>query len=245
MLVESSTEQVAPILIVNGVLDSTTYRNLRDVVIKTAMEAPRAVVVDVDHLTVRSSSAWSVFTSARWHVSTWPDVPIILACSNIRRTRAITASGVTKYVPVYPSREAALAAADEVAVIVRHRARAVLPAGQASIHVARGMIHQWLTTWSQSHLIPAVSTVATIFVENVLEHTDSDAVLIVEKYRDTITVAVQDCSHQPAVRHEAATTGAELVSGLAIVSALCRTWGSTPTSSGKTVWGALGSENRL
>ena len=34
-------------------------------------------------------------------------------------------------------------------------------------------------------------------------------------------------------------------SGLAIVSALSRAWGSTPTSSGKTVWAVIGSENQL
>ena len=35
------------------------------------------------------------------------------------------------------------------------------------------------------------------------------------------------------------------VSGLAIVSALSRAWGSTPTSSGKTVWAVIGPENQL
>ena len=35
------------------------------------------------------------------------------------------------------------------------------------------------------------------------------------------------------------------VSGLAIVDALSRAWGSTPTSSGKTVWAVIGPENQL
>lgn len=38
---------------------------------------------------------------------------------------------------------------------------------------------------------------------------------------------------------------AHTVSGLAIVAALSRSWGSTPTANGKTVWAVLGSENRL
>ncbi|CNJ97610.1 stas domain-containing protein [Mycobacterium tuberculosis] len=35
------------------------------------------------------------------------------------------------------------------------------------------------------------------------------------------------------------------MSGLAIVDALSREWGSTPTSSGKTVWAVIGPENQL
>lgn len=35
------------------------------------------------------------------------------------------------------------------------------------------------------------------------------------------------------------------VSGLAIVAALSRAWGSSPTSSGKTVWAIIGPENQL
>jgi hypothetical protein len=107
------------------------------------------------------------------------------------------------------------------------------------------MIDGWLTAWSCDRLIPVASTVATVFIENVLEHTDSAPVLIVETCQDTVTVAVEDGSHRPAGRHEDAGSGADIVSVLAIVSVLCRAWGSTPTSSGKTVWALVGSENRL
>jgi hypothetical protein len=94
-------------------------------------------------------------------------------------------------------------------------------------------------------LIPVAATVATVFIENVLAHTDSAPVLIAESYRGVITVAVEDNSQQPAARHEDGVRGADTVSGLAIVAALCRAWGSTPTSSGKTVWAVIGRENQL
>lgn len=85
----------------------------------------------------------------------------------------------------------------------------------------------------------------TVFVENVLDHTESAPVLIVESHRDTVTVAVEDNSFALPGRHEDADRGADIVSGLAIVSALCRVWGATPTSSGKTVWGSVGREDRI
>jgi hypothetical protein len=110
--------------------------------------------------------------------------------------------------------------------------------------LARALIGEWLTAWAQSHLIPVASTVATVFVENVLDHTDSAPVLIVESYQDTVTVAVEDDNPVPAGRIET-ESGAETLSGLSIVSALCRAWGSTPSSSGKTVWALVGRENQL
>jgi anti-anti-sigma factor len=233
------------VLTADGVLDSSTYRGLRDTVIKVALDEPRAVIVDVNGLSVPSDSAWSVFTSARWHVSTWPDVPILLVCAQPQVRRAITICGVARYVPVHPTRESALDAARGQSLRVRRRARTQLPATKASGALARATVTEWLTGWDKRGLIPVAATVATVFIENVLEHTDSAPVLIVESYQDTVTVAVEDGSdHQPG-RHEDPDRGAAIVSGLAIVSALCRSWGSTPTSSGKTVWALVGLENQL
>lgn len=232
------------LLYADGLLDSSTYRGLRDAVIKAALDEPRAVIVDVNRLAVPSATAWSVFTSARWHVNIWPDVPIALVCSDIMSRRAIAACGVTRYVPVHPTAHAALAATHDLIMNARRRGRAQLPRSPVAIRLARAMLHEWLTAWSVDHLIPVVSTVATVFVENVLEHTQSAPVLIAERCNDTVTIAVEDCSQFLAVRHEE-RSGAQAVSGLAIVSCLCRAWGSTPTPGGKTVWALVGSENEL
>lgn len=232
-------------LMVTGVLDSTTYRGLRDAIIKAALDEPRAVIVDVNELSVSSESAWSVFTSARWHVSVWPDVPILLVCEHQRSLRAITAMGVSRYVPVYPTRDSALKAAADRSSHGRRRAKTQLPGTRVSVGLARAMVTDWLSRWDKRELIPAAATVATIFVENVLDHTESAPVLIVESYQDIVTVAVEDGSDVQPVRHEDPNRGADIVSGLAIVSALCREWRSTPRSSGKTVWALVGPENKL
>lgn len=232
-------------LVVDGVLDSSTYRGLRDSVIKAALEEPKAVIVDVNALSVPSASAWSVFTSARWHVSTWPDVPILLACAHPLVRRAIKGGGVARYVPVYPDRESALDAVRSQSLVIRRRARTELPAVPASISLARTVVTDWLTKWERLELIPVAATVATVFVENVLEHSDSTPVLIVESFRDAVTVAVEDGSDHLASLHEDPDRGADIVSGLAMVAALSRAWGSTPTSSGKTVWALVGRENQL
>jgi hypothetical protein len=238
-------EQDVPILVMEGVLDSSTYRSARDVVIKAALDEPLAVIADVNELSVPSASAWSVFTSARWHVRIWPGVPILIVCGQTQTRRAIAARGVDRYVPVHPTREAALNTVPGRPLPVRRRARTELPIAPVSIDLARAMVIDRLTRWDARDLIPVAATVATVLVENVIDHTDSAPVLIVESYRDAVTVAVEDGSDRLPERHEGASRGAELVSGLAIVSALCRAWGTIPTPTGKSVWGLVGRENQL
>lgn len=239
------THEDVPTLVVEGLLDSSTYRTLRDAVIKAAIDEPRAVIVDTDRLHAPSASAWSAFTSARWHVSIWPDVPILLVCAEPRVQREIAKAGVTRYVPVHSTLELALDAVRDQTLQVRRRARTELARNISSLDIARSVVTDWLTQWDIREVIPVAATVATVFIENVLDHTESAPVLIVESYQDSVTVAVEDHSFHLPGRHEDADRGADIVSGLAIVSALCRVWGATPTSSGKTVWGSVGREDHL
>ncbi len=232
------------VLTPHGVLDSSTYRSLRDRIIKAALEEPHAVIVDVTDLVVPAESAWVVFTSARWHVGTWPEVPLMLVCEHPAGRSAIARNGVTRYVPVYPSLEAAIDSVACVGVPVRRRARAELPAQLTSLSRARELVTQWLTAWSQTELIPVTKVVVTAFVENVLQHTDCVPCVRLEFDGSAVTVAVEDADHAPAGVREYLRPN-EAPSGLRVVAALCRAWGNSPTSTGKTVWAVIGPENRL
>jgi anti-anti-sigma factor len=244
VVVSADTAGTVCVLTIDGVLDSTTYLDVRDAVIKAALDEPHAVLIDVDALDVPASTAWSVFTSARWYVSTWPDVPIVLVCSQPARRRTIELNSVTRYVPVHPTIDAALAALTD-GRRARRRARIELPASLASLRRAREFVAEWLGEWSHQALIAVATVVVNVFVENVLQHTASVPVLILESNGKAVTVSVQDDSSTPAARHEDPYRGGERVSGLAIVASVCRAWGSTPTPSGKTVWAVLGPENQL
>ena len=231
-------------LTVDGVLDSHTYLQLRNRVIEKALDEPRAVLIDVNALRVPASSLWKVFTSARWHVSIWPDVPIILICAHPGRQRIIARSGVTRYVPVHASVEAALASLT-VGRPTRWRTSTELPSSLASLGKARELVAEWLAAWSHVELVPVATVVVNVFVENVLQHTACTPVLVLESDGEAVTISVQDDSSIPAARHEDPHLGGDRVSGLAIVASVCRAWGSTPMPSGKTVWAVLGPENQL
>jgi STAS domain-containing protein len=244
LVVSADTTGAACLLTIDGVLDSSTYLQLRDAIIKAALDEPQAVLVDVDELDVPASSAWSVFTSARWHVSTWPDVPIMLVCSDAGRRGTIKRSGVTRYVPVHNTIEAATAAHGD-ARRPRRRVRTDLPESLVALRMARKFVAEWLAAWSQTDLIAVATVVVNVFVENVLQHTANAPVVVLESDDAAVTISVRDGSSTPAARHEDPYRGGDNVSGLAIVASVCRAWGSAPTPSGKTVWAVVGPENQL
>ncbi|MCG7597659.1 STAS domain-containing protein [Mycobacterium sp. PSTR-4-N] len=232
------------LITVAGTLDSWTYRDVRDAVIKAALDQHDAVVVDVSGLTAPAITAWAAFTSARWHVSVWPDVPLVLVCDDDAERSRIERSGITRYVPVV-SDEVAAASAIGHRAHFRHRARTTLDVSATTVTAARRFVRQCLTAWSCHDATLTASAVVTVLVENVLTHTRSHPVVTVERVEDRVTVAVSDDDPRAAVRHENVDNGAHTVSGLAVVAALSRAWGSIPTAGGKTVWALIGPENRL
>jgi anti-anti-sigma regulatory factor len=226
------------------VLDAANSAALRDTIMKATLDEPSAVIVNVTALQVPEQAGWSIFISARWQVDTRPDVPIVLVCANRGSRDAITRAGVARFMPVYPTEKGAMKAIGRLARRNVRHAHAQLPANLNSLRESRKLVREWLTAWSKPGLIPVALVVVNVFVENVLEHTGSDPVVRIECDGPTATIAVADASSAPAVRVASPPKGID-VSGLAIVDALSRAWGSTPTSSGKTVWAIIGPENQL
>lgn len=240
-----STTEVAgsSVLTVEGVLSYTTYVQLRDVIVKAALDEPRAVVIDVTGLAVGDETALAVFVSAHWQVAEWPNVPMGLVCSHTRGQAALRRNGVTRYLPVYPTLQSATTELPDKALRnYRHRARATLPAEESSSRRCRELVSQWLTTWARTDFIHAVSTVATELVENALTQTDRTFSLRVETNGSTMTLAVQHTSTKTLTCRD---PNGEILFGEEIVAATSRVWGSYTTAAGTTVWAVIGPENRF
>jgi anti-anti-sigma factor len=244
LAVVTRTDKSVAVLSVEGVLDAGNSAPLRDSIMKATLDKPSAVIVNITALQVPEESALSAFISARWQLDAQPDVPIVLVCAHRTTHQAITRSGVTSFMPVYSTEKAAMKALDRLIRRTVRRADAELPANLTSLRESRRLVREWLTAWSQSKLIPVALVVVNVFVENVLEHTGSVPLMRIETDGATATIAVSDGSTSPALRLPSPTKGID-VSGLAIVDALSRAWGSTPTSTGKTVWAVIGPENQL
>ena len=244
LAVATRTDQSVVVLTVEGVLDTSNSGALRDVIMKATLDEPSAVMVNVTALQVAAESAWSTLIGARWQLRTKPNVPIVLVCADRATRDAITRREVAHFMPVYSTEKAAMKALDRLTRRAVRHADAELPANLTSLRESRRLVREYLTAWSQSPLIPVALVVVNVFVENVLEHTGSVPLMRVETDGATATIAVSDSSSTPALRLASPETGID-VSGLAIVEALSRAWGSAPTSSGKTVWAVIGPENQL
>jgi hypothetical protein len=231
------------VLTLAGVLDATTYAPIRDSIVRAALEEPDSVVIDVTDLSVREDPAWAVFTSARWQIVEWPNVPLAMVCAHGHGRNAARRNGVTRHVPMHPNLESALAelSADGL-TRYRRRSRASLPSQQSSIRRCRELTTGWLTEWARSDFIYVVSTVATELVEAALAETNRDFALRLETDGSTVSVAIQHVGVVNAVRRKSARDN---VSGLDLVVANSRAWGNYTTSAGNTVWAVVGPENRF
>jgi anti-anti-sigma regulatory factor len=97
------------VLSVSGVLDGTTYIRLRDAIKKTALEHPRAVIVEINQLDVVGESAWAVFPAAHRYITEGPDVPMALVCNADEGRKALCRNGIGRDVPAYAEVDAAIA----------------------------------------------------------------------------------------------------------------------------------------
>lgn len=221
-----------------GVLNLSTYRKVRDSVVKAALDEPAAVIVDVNDLRVDVHYAWSVFTSARWYVNQWPDIPMALVTTDVAAQLRLAGLSVTRYVPVFASVGAAANAVGTGTCRYRHRARAQFSRHDGGVRAAQMFVRNHLVAWSIYDKIPVATAVATVFIDNALSYTGTGCDLRVEATDEEVFLAVSDASSVPPVCHDRRPGGA--ASGLQIVARLCPRWGTTPTSDGKTVWARIG-----
>ena len=239
--VATSARGAVSVVTVEGVLDSTTYRTVRDAIIKAALDEPVGVVVDVAALDIPAPSACAVFTSARWQVSRWPDVPVLLACAPLGRREMLQRNGIGRFVPIHADVDSAADFAGVAASgAVRRRAQMQLRRDHRSLRQAQDFVTQCLLDWAYQTLISAAKVIATELVCNVLSHTASAPTLRVETLDGRVTIAVDDENDHPAALMEKSFR--RHLSGLEMVAALSRAWGSFPSPNGKTVWATIDAE---
>lgn len=235
------TRADASVVRLSGVLNASTYQQVRDSVIKVAVEESTAVIVDINDLEVRDEQSWAVFTSARWLVQQWPEVPIALVSSDPGVRKRLAERSVARYVPVYETLAAASHAIGGGKCPSRHRAHEYFGPYPSSVNSAMLFVHEYLVAWSMHDKIPVASTAVTVFAENALSHTNDGFDVRLEGTSEEVVIAVSDSSTVSAVRRE--RPRGSCPAGLDIVSALCRRWGNAPTSAGKTVWARIGPDD--
>ncbi len=221
-----------------GRLDLTTYRDLRDGLLKCAVDEPTAVIVRLgEGFDCATPAFMSVFTTVWLRVSEWPGVPLMLVGESPGHRRALAGSGGAPAVPRFTGLEAALAAVGPPPE--RTRDEMQLPDSLLSGLLARHFVREACERWFLSHVVHNAVTVATELVENAVRHGRSAPTLRLEVRNRRLTVAVRDESPDPPrePKPEPLRPGGW---GLTIVSSLSRTWGCYPwPRGGKVVWAVL------
>ncbi|MEV6876204.1 ATP-binding protein [Amycolatopsis sp. NPDC051128] len=215
-----------------GVLDRTTYPQLRDRLLEFAADSEDGVVVDIERLELRDRALARVFTLVARRVGDWPAIPFALVTGRPEQRAAL----VDRRVPVYPDHDTAEAALPRPA---RRRVSRLLARSPLASASARGFVRGVCGEWMVPELAEDAELIATELVENALRHTDSVPRLRLELRRRMLTVEVADESARPAVLREGLDPVAAGL-GLRLVTKVAKLWGSSRSGSGgKTVWAVL------
>ncbi|CAM3958197.1 hypothetical protein [Smaragdicoccus niigatensis] len=230
----------AVVLEPTGTLDSTSYLSLRDSIIKESVAEPRSIIVNVDRLAVPAPSAWAVFTSARWHIATWPAVPLSIAASDPEVRLIISRNRIERYVPCFATVEDALG--DSRRTPFRRRATVQLSNGVAGGVVGRTLIREALAMWDMEEFTAVCCIVGTHLIEMTAPITELSRFRI-EAGHDEVTVAIDEPSIRVRVRPET-PSGAEPVSEVDFLTSMCASWGTLPDPFGRQVlWAVCGRGN--
>jgi hypothetical protein len=225
-------DRVADCLVLTprGDLDQNAFGAVRRDLAAFAMDRPRAIVVVVDDLRIRSWGLLPAFWLPEPRASGWPAVPIVLVARDpaLRATVADVPAS-----PVHASLDDALG---ELAGIPPRRTAAIeLPPVAASSRRARVFVDTTSQRWNLPDHAPDAATVTVELVENSIVHAGTDLRLRLEPHNGGLVVAVRDGSPH-AVPHERDRRPG----GLRVVAHLAAEWGWSPDASGgKVVWAVL------
>jgi anti-sigma regulatory factor (Ser/Thr protein kinase) len=221
-----------------GRLDLSTYADFRDRLLKIAAEEPTALIVHLtDDFNVTSTAELSVFTTVWMRVSEWPGVPVMVVAGDHHHRKALAVTGVTRFVPHFPSVREALDAVGKPRARRRHEV--VLPRSTSSPRLARAFVRDTCARWNLLPLVDDAVLVVSELVENSVRHAGSGAMLRLELRTGQFVIAVHDEDADPPELRPL-TLDQPGGRGLPLVEALSRAWGTSPhPGGGKVIWAVL------
>jgi anti-anti-sigma regulatory factor len=235
--IDQSFRDGAAVVVPYGVLDLASYAELRDTLVKCAIELPRGIVVDVGGLRVPTTATLAVFSSVWMQVSDWPGVPIVLVAGRELDRRRLGRTTITRVMPVYASVEEALDKLGEPPQ--RRRTILELPDEPASVAAGRRFVEVTCVRWGCPEVLRDAVLVASELIENAVRHAHGDPRLRLELGGPLLTVAVYDDDPAPPQMINSSMTAPGHL-GLVMVAKLAKSWSSAPTlSGGKVVWAVL------
>ncbi|GIE31557.1 hypothetical protein Ait01nite_046020 [Actinoplanes italicus] len=221
----------------SGELRLSDSAPLRERLLKCLADQPDALLIDLSGMRVEQPLALAIFTAVLRQAARWPGTPI-LCYSPTGDTRELLSAKAYHRLPIFGSREAALAHLHDGRLTVPSISEELLPVGGSSRH-ARDVATEACLRWDLPDLIAPASLIVTELVANVVDHARTMMTLRLSLRPRYLNLAVRDGSHAPPVAAIPAHPEAKRGRGLLLVNELAYSWGHLPSDHGKVVWAAL------
>ncbi|MFJ7214753.1 ATP-binding protein [Amycolatopsis sp. NPDC098790] len=222
--------------LVTGTLDIESYPELRDGLLKIAVESPDGLIADIDALAIRDPALVTLFSLVAMRIGDWPGIPFCVVTGRAEHRTMFSDRTVDRFVPLHEDLETA---ESRLSPPPRRRAAQLLARSVNSSALARDFVRRVCDEWSVPAYTDDALLVATEFVENVIRHTGSTPRVRLELRHGMLSVAVTDDEPRQAVlleRLDALEPGL----GLRMVAEVAKVWGCSRTwSGGKVVWAVL------
>ena len=237
MRIRRQTRGDCLVVTVAGVLHPATAPAVREAVLKSVVEQPRGVVVDLTELVALDQRCVSLFDTVGRHACEWPGTGIALCGASGDVARTLARAGAPRFLPLFPGLDEAISGVREQPP--RQRTQAALSAEPSAACQARSLLRDLCDRWQLEELRDTALVVVGELVTNSVKHASPPFRLRVELGPRALTVAVSDQS-TAAPRQWTPDLNAEGGRGLFLIERLAMAWGvHWHADGGKTVWCAL------
>ncbi|HEX2772055.1 MAG TPA: ATP-binding protein, partial [Micromonosporaceae bacterium] len=220
--------------------------DLADVLRRAALDAPLAVIVDINRLVARDVVAIGPLLPGTDGPGS--GTPLFLSVNPLTPGGRMARAVLPGHVLICDSAADATAVAGDLAA-TKLRAHAHLPASRRSPAAARRLVESTCRAWGADQLAQVAMVVASELVSNSVEHAGTDLDVGISVGAGAVRIGVRDRTAEPPQRpdpepapaSEPAPGTVDLRSrGLLIVSALAANWGFLMCGDGKSVWATVG-----
>lgn len=243
---ECAIERLGPYarILIRGVLDAAAVPTVRTVVGDCLAGQPATVVLDVHDLRVGDPRALAVFGTVAQDAADWPGVPLALCRPNEGVLAALHQSPTCRYLPVYPTLEAAMAGMedDDTDTEPGQMNTRLRPAAGAA-RQARELVTEACARWDLPQLVGPACTVVTELVNNAVVHARTPMEVMLRLRERRLDISVRDGSTVAPTSRGPASPTAPGGRGLMMVEAVAQRWGYTPLDGGKVVWAVLATDD--
>ncbi|MFE0022581.1 ATP-binding protein [Amycolatopsis sp. NPDC059021] len=228
-----SRRDEATLVTITGVLQLSSYPEVRDGLLKSAAEPSEGLVADIGGTHIVDASLATVFAVVARRIGDWPGLPFAVVSARPEHQAMFVGRPLGQFVPLHSDFASAVRSFDHPVLC---RAKQTLVRSEHAAAAARRLAEAVCEEWKVPELLDEARLIATELVENVIRHTASVPLLRLELRQGVLTVAVTDDDPRPAERQASAGSGL----GLHMVARTAKVWGCSRTwSGGKVVWAVL------